>query len=82
MTKYKWIDFAGFLSECTHNMEHPECPFKQYQSMDQYQRLEFQMSISEVEANKMMSNCLCYQSECAPISFEKQESGWGLAVAI
>lgn len=82
MTEDKWLNFAGFLTNCMHDMEHPDCPFKQYRLLDQYQRLEFLIKISESEANKMMDDCLCNQNECSPIVFNKQTESWGVAVAI
>lgn len=82
MTEDKWLNFAGFLTTCMHDLEHPECPFNQYRCLDQYQRLEFLMKISESEATKMMTECLCNQSECSPIHFVRQNETWGVAVAI
>ena len=82
MTEQKWQDFASLLNECNHELNNPDCPFKQLRTMDQYEKLEFMRSIHESEAAKMMNNCLCFQNECYPTSDEKEGLGWGMAAAI
>ena len=67
MTEYKWQNFAGYLNSCIHELHHPDCPFKQPRTMDQYEKLEYMKTVKEKEANKMMKSCLRMQSECFPV---------------
>ena len=80
MTNHKWIDFAGFLNGCIHQLEHERCPFKMYSQMDQYQRLEFLLTVSDKQADMMMRSCLKYHIECKPVLAQKQESSWDLSL--
>lgn len=82
MTESKWLNFAGLLNSCVHDMHHANCPFKEYRSMDQYQRLEFLIAIDEAEASKMMNSCLCHEQLSPSLSFQQEESRWSMAVAI
>lgn len=82
MTENKWLNFAGFLNSCIHDREHADCPYKEYRSMDQYQRLEFQSAITNDKAGMMMKKCHQLKCECSPLIFQKQESGWDLALAL
>ena len=80
MTNHKWIDFAGFMNGCIHQLDHPHCPFKKYAQMDHYQRLEFLLTVSDNQANTMMKSCLKHHNECKPILVQKQESSWDLSL--
>ena len=81
MTETKWLNFAGFLNNCIHELDHPECPFKRYRDMDQYQHLEFLLSIHEDKANKIMSCCQNQRTDCSRANFQKQIPGQRMAVA-
>ena len=80
MTENKWLDFAGFLNGCMYKLEHYDCPYRKFVQMDQYQRLELLLTISDEEANSMMSNCIKHQTECIPIMIHKHESNWNLSL--
>lgn len=64
MTEHKWLNFAGHLNQCMCNQHHKDCPFKKYQILDQYERLEFLMTVDEHMAEKMMMKC-CHFEEHA-----------------
>ena len=81
MTEQKWLNFAGFLNNCIHELDHAECPFKCYREMDQYQRLEFLLSIREDKANQILSCCQNQRNHCSRANFQKQTSGQRIAVA-
>jgi hypothetical protein len=81
MSKQFWLQFAGLLNGCIYQLNHQNCPFNEYRSMDHYQRMEFLLSVSYEKANMMMGNCLCKQKECTPLMFQKEPSGWGVAIA-
>jgi hypothetical protein len=82
MSKHNWLKFAGLLNSCIYRLDHKSCPFKQYRKMDQYQRMEFLLSVGTEKANKMMNSCQCRQKECSPIVFQKQNSGKRLAIIV
>ena len=73
MTEAKWLNFAGYLNICIHELDHPECPFKCYRNMDQYQRLELLLSIHEDKANQIMSCCQNQRTDCSRPIIHKQE---------
>lgn len=80
MTNHDWINFAGFLNGCIHQLEHEHCPFKKYMQMDQHQRLEFLLAVSDLKANAMIKSCLIHQEVCKPIVVNKRESSWDLSL--
>jgi len=82
MTEHKWLKFAGFLNECIFGLNHEACPYKKYRSMDQYQRLEHLILISEKEAEAMMSVCQRHQQECTPPMIQHLDNSWVVGVAI
>ncbi len=64
MTENKWLDFAGFLNGCRHKLEHDDCPYKKYAQMDQYQRLEIMLTISDEQADQMINSCSKLMIHC------------------
>ena len=64
MTEPKWLDFAGFLSECAYGLEHTACPYRKLRQLDQYQKLENLMQISEKEAAGMIDFCIKHKNNC------------------
>ena len=82
MSKHNWLKFAGLLNDCIYQLDHKNCPFNRYRSMDQYQRMDFLLSISDGHANKLMNHCLHQQEECTPVIYQKQASNWQVAAAI
>ncbi len=74
MSKNNWLKFAGLLNDCIYQLDHKTCPFNQYRKMDQFQRMEFLLSVGDEQAKKMMNRCVNQHSECSPIIFQKQET--------
>jgi len=75
MTENKWLDFAGFLNGCMYKLEHDDFPYKNYRKMDQYQRLEFLLTISDKEADQIINSCskLILHCNSAVIHLEKSK---------
>jgi hypothetical protein len=82
MSTNAWLQFAGLLNDCIYQLEHENCPFNKYRKMDHYQRMDFLLSISDKQATAMMNSCLRKQGECSALVFQKEPSGWGIALAI
>ena len=64
MTEHKWLDFACFLNACSYGLENSDCPFLQLQQLDQYQKLEFLLNVTESKAEKLMNCCKKYRNSC------------------
>ena len=82
MTEFKWLNFAGFLNECTYGLDHENCPYKKYRGMDQYQRLEQLIKFDAEDAEQMMRSCNQVRSDCSPLIYEQPSKSWSLEVAI
>ena len=74
MTEQKWQDFASLLIECMHELNHPDCPFKQLRTMDLYEKFEFMRSIYEEDAIKMINTCKKQETECYPVLMTRNEA--------
>lgn len=64
MTEHKWLDFAGFLNECSYGLEHHACPYLKLRQLDQYQKLECLAKITEKEAVQMIDCCTNHRNNC------------------
>lgn len=64
MTETRWLNFAGFLNECAYGLEHHACPYVKFRQLDQYQKLEYLMQISEKEAVRMIDCCAKHKNQC------------------
>jgi len=64
MTEHKWLNFASFLNACAYDLENPNCPFLRLQQLDQYQRLEWLMSIDVSEAEQLIDSCKEHRKCC------------------
>jgi len=80
MTEAKWLNFAGYLNNCIRELDHPECPFKHYRNMDQYQRLEILLSMHEEKANQIMNYCQNKRTGCVRPILQKEVTGRRMAV--
>jgi hypothetical protein len=81
MTEDKWFNFAGYLNNCIHELDHPHCPFKHYRQMDQYQHLEFMLSVGESTAINIMNCCQQQRGQCNPIVFQNPHVNLARVVA-
>lgn len=64
MTENRWLHFAGFLNGCIFGLENTDCPFNMYHQLDQYQRLESLLDISERKATGMINCCEQHKVNC------------------
>ena len=64
MTEHKWLNFAGFLNNCIYGLDNKDCPFQKYQKLDQFQKLEYLLNISEKDAGIMIKCCKNYRNDC------------------
>ena len=64
MTENKWLNFAGFLNGCVYGLKNNACPFSKFHQLDQYQKLEYLLHISEKEATEMLHSCENHRENC------------------
>ena len=64
MTETRWLDFAGFLNGCIFGLENNDCPFNKFHQLDQYQKLESLLNISERKATGMINCCEQHKENC------------------
>ena len=64
MTEQNWLNFAGFLSNCNHGLNNKNCPFLKYQKLDQFEKLEYLLNISEIDAENKLDYCRNQKNHC------------------
>jgi len=66
MTEQKWYGFSGLMNECIFHLDNHECPYHKYRDLDQYERLEQLMNISDRQAENIFNKCREFRIECKP----------------
>ena len=64
MIEHKWLNFAGFLNNCIYGLDNKNCPFLKYQKLDQFEKLEYLLNISETDAENKLDYCRNQKNHC------------------